>query len=1145
MPDTFNPVLADKPIVVGIGASAGGLEAVQQFLTGLPEEHHMVLVLVQHLDPDHVSLMPELIAAKVTSPVHSVTDNMVMEPGSIYLIPPGYEMEMRGNRLFLEEFKSPRGLRRPIDHFFRSMAQECGENAIAVVLSGTGSDGADGAREVKGAGGLVFVQDPMQAKYDSMPQSVLDQGGADVVSRAEEIVEVVQDYFNLRVSTHAEIENDDEFLNRIMRHVRFRTGHDFVDYKPGTMLRRIAVRMSVLNLITPAEYLKHVAENNEEAEVLFRDLLINVTSFFRDPKHFATLNREIISKIVENCPEHGEVRAWVAGCSTGEEAYTLAILLSEEISRTRRKCAVTVFATDIDEAALTKARAGQYSDAITGTIPLTHIDRYFRPLNKGYEVGPRLREMVRFSKHSFVKDPPFSKLDLVSCRNVLIYFKESLQETAMKVFHYALTEQGYLFIGPSENPKNILDYFDELAATARIFKRQPGIARPLNLGALSGMRIKTLQHKAEPPSRRLGHTEIERMLLQNHAPAHLHMDRNGDVIFSSANATRFLRVRGGKLSNALTSMIVPELETTMRRVTKMSDEAGAVSDREFQGTINGVDERLVITATRLADHSILIVIQDGLQMRDDRPGTGEDGGQTDGYVKELEDELDQARQAVRTTVEQLETSNEELKSSNEEMMSMNEELQSANEELSTINDELRAKLGELNQANTDLKNFTESARIATVFLDDEFRLRKFTPEAKEYFKFNQADIGRPMADLSATIDQRKLLELCRAVFDDQVEREHEFETLDGKESLAARIMLYSPDGKTEKGVVFTLQDVTELRDAVEHAEQMTALSEERLDEVEQIYRNSPMAMGLLDHESRYLRLNEQLAQINAEPLEAHLGATVRDIIPAVADQTEKMVKQLFETGDAVRGEIVHGNIASDPEPRVWERNWSPLLSGGEVVAAAVTVRDITEETRLAQDLKRVMNELEHRVKNMLANVTALIKHAEREAEADKEIYATLTGRIEGLSKTHALLTLGNWSSAPLRDIIAAETTSVYGADQVDIEGPDIMVNSQSTLALGMAMHELATNAAKYGAFSTPKGRVDIKWARITDVVGDRLVMTWQEHGGPKIDKPAKQGFGTELILSTIEGTLDGEVDKNWETDGLRVVIKLDYGSVSV
>ena len=609
-------------IVVGVGASAGGLEAFQSFLTGLPEAHDMVIVLIQHLDPDHDSLMPELIAAKTASPVHSARDGMQVEPGHIYLIPPGYEMRIEGGELHLTAYEAPRGLRRPIDVFFKSLAQECGENAVAVVLSGTGSDGTDGAREVKLAGGLVFVQDPKQAKYDGMPQSVLDQGGADIVSLAEEVVEVIGDYFNLRKGSGIDLSDDDEFLGRILRHVRFRTGHDFADYKTGTMLRRIAVRMSVLNISEPGEYLKYIAENKEESDLLFRDLLINVTSFFRDDKHFEILRREVIPELIEGCDEHGEIRVWSAGCSSGEEAYSVGIFLAEEASRLDKRCKIVVFGTDIDEAALNTARAGKYNDSISSDIPDDLLERYFRPTSEGFEVGSELREMVRFSRHSFVKDPPFSKLDLVICRNVLIYFKENLQETAVRVFHYALKEGGHLFIGPSENPLPVHDYFAEVSSKARIFRRRPGAAKPLNLGALSGAASLPRVSLEAPAGRMAEPDELFRHVLERHAPAHIHVSRSSEVLYTSDGAARYLRVRGGRVSSDITSLILPELDATVRRALRLGEASQQGAEIEYQGEVNGREECLVIVSERLPDGSILLVIQDKLMLRDDRVSLG-------------------------------------------------------------------------------------------------------------------------------------------------------------------------------------------------------------------------------------------------------------------------------------------------------------------------------------------------------------------------------------------------------------------------------------------------------------------------------------------------------------------------------------------
>ena len=1138
--------LVEAPVIIGIGASAGGLEAFQQFLKGLPADHRLVLVLVQHLDPDHNSMMPELVSAKTKSPVHSVEDGMLVEPGHIYLIPPGFEMEIEGLRLRLEKFESPRGLRRPIDRFFTSLARSHGENAIAVVLSGTGSDGTNGAREIKSAGGLVFVQDPKQAKYDGMPQSVLDQGGADVISRAEEIVEVIGDYFTLRVGSYRGLDDESEFLERLMRHVRFRTGHDFNDYKSGTLMRRIAVRMSVLNIVSHTDYLKYVVDHKQEAEQLFRDLLINVTSFFRDRDHFEIMRRDVIPRIVENCEQQGEIRVWTAGCSTGEEAYSIAMLLAEETARTKHPCRVVVFGTDIDEQALARARAGQYSDAIAEQIPGDLLDRYFRATSSGYEVGTELRDIVRFSRHSFVKDPPFSKLDLVTCRNVMIYFKEPLQETAIKVFHYALNEGGYLFIGPSENPKTLARYFSEVSQRSRIYTRLPGLAKPLNLAQMTGTDRIRRPALPERPTEEGKPADVERRVLDAHAPGFLQVDREGEVVYASAGATPYLRVRAGRMTHELFTIIAEELDPVLRRLSRVGEQAGSRLEREYQGPINGQTARIVVVSERLSDGTVLYVFHDELMLRDDRPNSEPHSEEQEAYVRELERELDEARSAVRTTVEELETSNEELKSSNEEMMSMNEELQSANEELTTINDELQDKLRELNRANTDLQNFTQSARIATVFLDDDMKLKSFTNEAAEYFSFTTVDVGRHLVDLNSVMDHATLIELCRDTMTDGREREREFVSSRGR-ALTVRIMPYSPEGKGDRGVVFTILDVTLLRDAVKEAELHQREADERMHEVEQIYRTSPMAMGLIGRDMRYIRVNERLAELNGEALDRHIGATIAEIIPAVAEQTEALVASVFETGRPIRNQRVEGAIRSDPQNmRVWNSDWVPFFEpdGKTVKAVSVLVRDITEEVTIQSSLHRVMRELEHRVKNMLANVTALVNQARREVKTDEEVYAKLTRRIEGLAKTHSLLTAEQWASALLRDVIGPETVEIYGEERVHLKGPAIRVNARTTLALGMAIHELATNAAKYGAFNSAGGSVDITWSRINDAEGDRLQIVWEENGGPEIATPTSSGFGTQLIRSTIEGTLDGRLETQWRREGLRCTILLDYDAVS-
>lgn len=1137
---------AEDLVVVGVGASAGGLEAFQQLLTGLPDRHKLVLVLVQHLDPNHESLMPELISARTETPVHSVTDSMTVTPGSIYLIPPGFQMEIEGAQLKLSEFERPRGLPRPIDRFFESLAKSHGENAVAVILSGTGSDGAEGAREVKGAGGMVFVQDPREAKYDGMPQSVLDNGGADVVVKAGEIIDVIRDCFDMRSGINPDLIDDDTFIERIMRHVRFQTGHDFVGYKQGTLLRRIAIRMSVQNIVAPADYLRHLIENKREAELLFQDLLINVTSFFRDPVHFEKLQRDIIPEIVERADHDGEIRVWVAGCSTGEEAYSLGVLFTEEISRTKHQCKVVIFATDIDEKALAHARMGRYSDSIASAIPAEFLERYFRPTNDGYEVGNQLRETVRFSRHSFIKDPPFSKLDMISCRNVLIYMKDVLQEVSMRVFHYGLNEGGFLFLGPSENPSSVANYFDEFSSRSRIFMRLPGPSKPLNLGAFTEVTRFNLPKIIPDASPVTGTTHIQEFLLDNYLPPHIHIDRTGQVIFSSDDAAKYLVLRPGKLKTGIFDTICPELETAIRRLVRTAEKSSNSVSTEFQGEISGKQERIILTVDKLIDGTLLLVAKDHLDIRGDLdilPSPNNNA--QDEYIRQLEIELDEAKRAVRSTVEELETSNEELKSSNEEMMSMNEELQSGNEELTTINDELQEKVRELNQVNLDLSNFVESARVATVFLDEGLHLRSYTPEAEAYFNFKKSDIGRALDDLNSTLNQEEILELCRETAEDRQERESEFVSKDNSVHVTARIMPYTPDDQGTRGVVFTLVDNTDLKMTLNRVEQQNQVAEQRLNELEQLYQTSPNAVALIGADLKYIRLNERMAEINGEPISMHINAPVRDIIPAVADETEKTVKKVLATQQSIRGYRIKGNIKSEPDvQRVWESDWDPFISQGKVLGVTVQVREVTREVEMAERLTALMQELEHRMKNTLATVSALVNRAESNASAGSDAFDMLKNRIRALSRTNALLTAEQWSSANLTDIIKPETVAVFGKERVQISGPAMRVNAQATLALGMVFHELATNSAKYGAFSKPTGTTDIEWHRVNDKDGDRLVITWSEKGGPDVKKPKVQGFGSQLLVSTLNGRLGGEFHIDWKKSGIIIKMELDYDEVS-
>jgi len=1129
------------PLVIGVGASAGGLEAFQTLLSHLPERHDLALVLVQHLDPDHESLLPELLSKRTHTPVQSVTDGMEVRPGNIYLIPPGYSLTLEGDRLRLEAFDSPRGLRRPIDRFLVSLARSAGPGATGIILSGTGSDGAVGVKAIKEAGGLVFVQDPKQAKYDGMPRAALATGAVDLVLPSSEMVDVVNDYYNRRSGLEPSIRNDAEFIERVAKHVRYRTGHDFSHYKEGTFLRRLAVRMSVLGVDTPADYLKELIDNKAEAGRLFRDLLINVTSFFRDAEAFEALRENVVPKIVQAREGDDEIRVWVPGCSTGQEAYSIAILIAEEVRRVDANLRVAVFGTDIDDEALRIARRGVYPNSIGEEVPAEYLERYFRPTPGGYEVAPGLRDIVRFSNQSIVKDPPFSKLDLVSCRNVTIYFDQHLQELAIRVFHYALREDGFLFIGPSENPPVLQRYFCDFVTAARLFRRRAGPAKPLNLPN-AGVPTISPSGPRESYAPEFHQKIHEQALLDHHVPPYLLLNLSGEVIYASDGAARYLAVKPGATKTGVLSLIRAELEGVVRRLINLQPERGERSEREYQGEIAGTPARIVLTLERLEDDTALLVLRDQLDLREDRPGHGEadDGGLSD-YVRDLEEQLDGARQTIRTTVEELETSNEELKSSNEEMMSMNEELQSANEELSTINEELQNKVAELNEANADLSNFIRSTRIPTVFLDEDLRLRSFTPEAQGYFRFVEQDKGRRIDDIGADIAMPTVLELSQRVLSTGQAQEAELQTADGSAELVLRVLPYRTDSAPVAGVVFTLTDVTELRAGAREIEHQRAQAQKNLAEIEELYRVSPQAMALIDGDMRFLRVNQRMAEIDGVPIDEHFGRTVAEVMPRLGDQMAPPVREVFDTGQPVLDRRISGHTEAHPEQeRVWEVDWYPILEHGAVRAVGVNVRDVTHQADMSRELQRVMKELQHRVKNMLSNVLALVNRARREATTDVEVFETLAKRIEALANTHRLLTTANWGAARIRDILEPELTDVYGADRVRLRGPDVALNARATLSVGMAIHELATNAAKYGAFSNSGGTVSLSWSRVDEGEGEIVRMVWQEQGGPEVETQGAQGFGSQLIQSTIEGGLEGAVEMDWRREGLRCTIEFDY-----
>lgn len=1107
--------------------------------------------MVQHLDPDHDSLLQELLSRKAQVPVKVIEDGMAIEEATVYIIPPGASLTIEGYTMYLAEFDQPRGLRRPIDSFFESLAKAHGANCVGVILSGTGSDGANGMRAIKNAGGLVLVQDPRQSAYDGMPRSAIDNGGSDLILPAEDILDVIGDFFDRHNDLDNTLQGDEEFKQRVAKHLLYRTGHDFANYKIATMQRRIARRMTVLGIKRPNEYLQRLISDEKEGMRLFQDILINVTSFFRDPAAFEILQADVIRPLLADKGEDDEIRIWVPGCSTGEEAYSIAIQCLQELDRLSTRPRISIFATDIDEDALKTARDGTYPDAISNSVPRDALERYFTPVASGYEVKHTLRDLVRFSRHNFIKDPPFLRLDLITCRNVIIYFDKWLQDRVMPVFHYALKPGAFLFLGPSENLGAVESNFTPLSRKQRIYRRDASAAHPLAMpipSRASSRASPAVQSKTQPRGKPVAPEEYyQQVLLKHHAPAFAVIDPQRVLNYTSGQIGRYLEIGPGVPDLDIVDLARGPLRGLVRRLLATAKAANAEKTEThslaWQGKVGDDVMHLTLYIRPLRDSRQMIVFDE----RNARLAEGSEvvhiaddmADMDDLYLRTLEEELEEAQQTVRTTVEELETSNEELKSSNEEIMSMNEEMQSANEELTTVNDELRNKVLELDAALSDLHNFINSTNIATLFLDEDLTIRSFSPEARTYFRVVEKDRTRMLGDIASDLPMVELIALCEQVRKSGERIERELQTHNGSADVQVTIIPYITTEQDQRGLVVVLIPVTDLRRYARDLEEVSVAANRHLNEIRELYHVSPQPMALIGPDMTCLRANGGFAAVNGKPLSAHIGKTLADIAPHLTEPLTGPVREVFATGQPILAQQIKGYTAADPDrEHRWDVDWYPIHEGETVSAVGISLRDVTKYHDMEMELRRVMRELQHRVKNMLANVIALINRARREEGDQRVILDTLVKRINALATTHNLLTTENWHSILFEDLLTPELIDVYGPDRITLRGPDVRLGAKAAVALGMTIHEMATNAAKYGALASSEGKLEVRWSRTDEGNGEMLVVRWTETGGNGGASPQTSGFGTQLIDSTIRASLLGKIEKQFDETGFRAVIEV-------
>lgn len=822
--------------IIGIGASAGGLEAFEQFFRQIPPNSGMAFVLIQHLDPSHSSILTEILQRSTTLPVVEAQDQMKVAPNSVYVIPPNRDMAIFHGKLQLSIPSEPRGQRMPIDAFMRSLAEDQGEKAIGIVLSGTGTDGTLGLRAILGAGGVSLVQSPATAKFDGMPSSAIHAGYATYVLPAEEMPQQLMGGLHnlIAPSTTQTSMLTESGINRILMMLRSGCGHDFSQYKKTTITRRIERRMSLHNIENAEIYVRFLKEHPTEVQLLFKELLINVTSFFRDAEAFIEFRQNILPQMLAGKDHDYVFRVWVAGCATGEEAYSIAILLREWMDENHREFRTQIYATDLDDDAITVARAGFYLPNIAQDVSPERLRRFFIKEDAGYRVRKDIREMVVFAVQNVTKDPPFTKLDLLSCRNLMIYLEPVLQNRLIPTFHYALKPDGVLLLSPSESIGNHTELFDPLNRKWKFYRAMHTGASARKLLA-SGLSWGTAIASKVPDvvikkPRDANFVELtRRMLLQLFAPASVVTDMQGNILYVHGETGKYLRPAPGQASLNVIDMAREGLQLELLSMihAALKDDVPTLSrdvSISFNDDLSVVNVSLrKLAGTEAGEGMLLLSFQDVATVAPSKskrlPRVTESGAKL--RIDTLEQELAHTKETLLATIEEQQVTNEELLSNNEEMQSTNEELQSTNEELETskeelqsvneelitVNTELQSNIEQLSDMQNDMKNLLDNVSAGIVFLDQHLHIRRFTREATQVYRLASTDVGRHLGDIKTNLEGDDLLLPAQKVMDTLVPYEREVRATNDVWYLA-RIQPYRSLDNVIDGLVLTFTNIT-------------------------------------------------------------------------------------------------------------------------------------------------------------------------------------------------------------------------------------------------------------------------------------------------------------------------------------------------
>ncbi|MET0410500.1 MAG: CheR family methyltransferase [Polyangiaceae bacterium] len=966
-------------LVVGLGASAGGLDALKEFFEALTNDTAMAFVVVEYLGPSATSLLPAALASLTTLPVHVIVEGQVLSPGHIFVAPPDAVVELEETTFRLKPSDGSRSTRTPIDASFRSLALEFGARAVGIILSGTGSDGALGVQVIANEGGMTLAQAPEDARFDSMPRSAIATGAVDYVLAPREMAEHLHEYASQfqddEAAVDSRVRHDDiaQSLPEICDLLQQATDHTFKHYKTSTLIRRIQRRMQVLRFDAAGHYVERLRSDAAELLQLFRDLLIGVTSFFRDGDAFEALAQAVVQPLVTQRRAE-EIRVWVPGCATGEEAYSLAILFREALDGVDKPPSVQIFATDIDQRALARARQGLFATGIEEHVSPERLERFFIKKGKRYQISKELRELCLFSPHNVIADPPFSRLDLVSCRNLLIYFGPHLQKKLIPLFHYALRPNGYLFLGPSENLSSHKELFNPVDSRHRISQRkQTAINSSAVLSSTSGFRpIRTADFSPgiEPDLHQL----MQRILLDEFAPKSVIATEEGQILSASGEMERFLSVTEGTFQNNVIRLARPGLRVGLRAALSEATKTRRriVHDKVSVRDDSGIQRvRLTVQPMpRMGEESelFLIVFQDlgPLLAREEGPSVAL-SAEADALVEQLERELSSTREVLEKTIQDLEATNEELKSSNEELLSMNEELQSANEELETSKEEVQASNVALARAHANLSNLLTSTAIATIFLDDDFNVVSFTPAVTSLYNLMPNDVGRPLAHITHRCRAMPALPSPVDLRASSLVHEDEVTTDEGRHYLRRSHAYQTHEGKAD-GVVLSFIDVTELKEA----EAALRRSEVQL---QLITDSLPVLISYVDANQTYRFNNLAYERWFGIPRDSMRGRHVREVIGEATYLVAQPRIELALAGTAVGFESELS--FKDGSPRTIRAEYVPDISPEGHVRGYFSLKyDITDERRIGRSLaeaKQTAEEASVAKSNFLASMSHEIR----------------------------------------------------------------------------------------------------------------------------------------------------------------------------